>query len=163
MGKAIDLEDFKAAMGSFAAGVTLVTTLDAEGKPYGLTATAFSSVDPTPPTCLVCVAHDAEACPVIASTARFAVNVLGAEQEALSNRFATKGADKFAHGLAWQQAPETGAPFVQGAIAQIECSLLASHTQGGHEIFIGRVLGARVSEGAPLLHWRGRYGRLMEG
>ena len=110
------VDDFKRAMGSFAAGVTIVTTVDDGGKVWGLTATAFSSVSKSPPLCLVCVSHAADAYPAIAASRRFAVNVLSAEQEALSARFAEHGVDKFAD-VEWTPGPATGSPLLAGALA----------------------------------------------
>src|SRR5215467_1284879 len=88
--------EFKAAMASFGAGVTVVTTLDASGKPAGLTVTAFSSVSKVPPLCMVCIGHDADAYPVMHAARAFAVNFLSSEQMLVASQFATHGIDKFA-------------------------------------------------------------------
>ena len=87
--------EFRTALRSFAAGVTVVTTRDREGRPSGLTASAFTSVSLDPPLVLVCVDHAATAHPDFRERGWFAVNVLRREQEALSRRFAVSGGDKF--------------------------------------------------------------------
>jgi flavin reductase (DIM6/NTAB) family NADH-FMN oxidoreductase RutF len=151
---------FKAAMGSFAAGVTVITVMDASGTPFGLTATAFSSVSKTPPLCLVCVSRDADAYPALIATGRFAVNLLSESQEALSNLFATHGADKFA-GVAWTKGPATGMPLLDGAIASVECTVTERMVAGDHDVFVGALAGVKVDSGSPLLYFRGRYGALQ--
>jgi flavin reductase (DIM6/NTAB) family NADH-FMN oxidoreductase RutF len=150
-------EEFRAALGSFAAGVTIVTTIDPGGLPYGLTATAFSSVTLAPPTCLVCVSRDAEAHPVIERTARFGVNLLSAAQAGLSTRFATTGLDKFAAGE-WTSGSTLGVPLLTGAVANLECRVTASHVIGSHSVFYGEIAAISVSDSAPLVYLRGRYG-----
>src|SRR5687767_7745222 len=90
------LEDFRAAMGSFAAGVTVITTLDANGAPQAVTATAFSSVSLSPPLCLVCIAKRTRTYQPLLLKGSFAVNILRAEQEWLSARFASSALDRFA-------------------------------------------------------------------
>src|SRR5262245_1632665 len=88
-------EDFKAAMASFAAGVTIVTTVDATGVPQAITATAFSSVSIAPPLCLVCIDRRSRAYVPLVSQGYFAVNILSADQEAISANFAAPIADRF--------------------------------------------------------------------
>src|SRR5262245_37466315 len=113
-------EDFKAAMASFAAGVTVITTLDARDCPQALTATAFSSVSVSPPLCLVCIDKRARPYQPLLLRGCFAVNILSAEQEALSARFASPVADRFA-GVSWRPGAVTSCPFIQGALAFMEC------------------------------------------
>lgn len=156
--------DFKRVMGCFASGVTVVTTLDGEGRPAGLTASAFSSVSLAPPLVLVCVAHTAQSYPALRDADRFAVNVLAADQEAVSSRFAARqptGSEKF-DGLAYERGT-LGAPLLDGALAHLECSAVHAYPGGDHTIFVGQVEAARYRDGdgaEPLLYYRGRYGRL---
>jgi flavin reductase ActVB len=152
----VTTEDFKAAMGSFASGVTVVTTADGDGQPFGLTATAFSSVSKAPPLCLVCVSLDAEAHPVIRATGRFAVNLLESEQEWISTRFATHGLDKF-EGVEWVRGEATGMPVLAGALAAIECDVTTTIPAGDHDVFLGAIRRITLGAGEPLLHHRGRY------
>src|SRR4026208_715603 len=97
----ISAEEFRAAMGSFAAGVTIVTSIDARGVPSALTATAFSSVSMSPPLCLVCIDKRARTYEPVKLKGCFAVNILNSDQQDLSARFASPIADKFA-GVAWR-------------------------------------------------------------
>jgi flavin reductase (DIM6/NTAB) family NADH-FMN oxidoreductase RutF len=152
----VSVDDFKRAMASFTAGVTVVTTLDDAGRAWGLTATAFSSVSKTPPLCLVCVSHAADAYPALLASRRFAVNVLSSDQEAVASRFAEHGVDKFA-GVAWKQGPATGSPLIEGALTTIECVVDSAQTAGDHDVFIASVRGVVVADGAPLAYFRGRY------
>lgn len=155
-------EEFRRALSHFASGVTVVTTLDAAGRPVGLTASAFTSVSLTPPLVLVCVAHSAQSYPAMREAGRFAVNILAAGQEPLSQRFATSGdgAEKFA-GLGWRQGA-LGVPLLDGTLAHLECRTAHAYPGGDHTIFVGQVEAACCAADAPepLLYFRGRYGRL---
>ncbi|HVU01878.1 MAG TPA: flavin reductase family protein [Polyangiaceae bacterium] len=156
MDSSVTPDAFKAAMASFAAGVTVITAVDEAGVPYGLTATAFSSVSKTPPLCLVCVSRDADAYPAITRSQRFAVNFLSSDQQAVSATFATHGADKFA-ALSHRPGRATGCPLLDGALAAIECEVSSVIPAGDHDVFIGAITGIVLGEGAPLVYFRGRY------
>jgi flavin reductase len=152
-------EQFKAAMGSFAAGVTIVTTLDGEGVAHALTATAFSAVSLSPPLCLVCVDKRARTRQPLLMRRHFAINMLDAQQQDLSARFASSIPDKFA-GVSWWGGELTGCPILEGALTWLECQVVEVHSGGDHDIFIGRVLSVQVHDGTPLVYWRGRYSSL---
>jgi flavin reductase (DIM6/NTAB) family NADH-FMN oxidoreductase RutF len=152
--------DFKAAMASFAAGVTVITTVDAQGKPAGLTATAFSSVSKTPPLCLVCVAKSADAYTALHTSGCFAVNFLAHNQEFVSGQFAVHGIDKF-EGIPWEPGPATGCPLVLGTIGSVECSTATIHYAGDHDILIGAIERVVITPGEPLLYYRGRYRKVQ--
>ncbi len=155
----ISKDEFKQVMGSFAAGVTVVTTIDEEGRKWGLTATAFSSLSLDPPLCLVCVDKRAGSLDALRSSRRFAVNMLCRDQEELSNHFASRSDDKFA-GIDDQAGEATGCPILPGALGVAECEVVDILSGGDHEIFVGQVMATTVSEGQPLLYWRGSYGAL---
>jgi flavin reductase (DIM6/NTAB) family NADH-FMN oxidoreductase RutF len=159
---AVTTDEFKAAMASFAAGVTVVTTVDEAGVPFGLTATAFSSVSKDPPMCLVCVAHAAEAYPVIRQVGRFAVNILGRGQAEESERFSAHGIDKFA-GVRWAPGAHSGCPLLAAAIASIECVVSTTVPAGDHDVFLGAIQEIRLLGNAePLVYFRGRYRDLVD-
>lgn len=147
--------DFRTALRRFATGVTIVTTRDADGRPTGLTASAFTSVSVDPPLVLVCVDHAATAHPAVRAHGWFAVHVLRREQETLSRRFALSGGDKFA-GVPCR---EGGArlPILDGVLAVLECRLVDAHEAGDHTIFIGRVEDVRIGGGRPLVYFDGGY------
>lgn len=152
----VTTEEFKAAMAAFTAGVAVITTVDAAGVPFALTATAFSSVSKSPPLCLVCVSHAAEAHPVIRVVGRFAVNILSRDQDDLSARFATHGIDKFAT-VPWVPGGATGCPLLPGALATIECLVTETLTAGDHDVFLGAIQGIHLGTTEPLVYFRGRY------
>jgi flavin reductase (DIM6/NTAB) family NADH-FMN oxidoreductase RutF len=156
---AVAADEFRAAMGSFAAGVTVITTLDASGAPQALTATAFSSVSLAPPLCLVCIARRTRAHEPLVSRRNFAVNILRAEQQWLSARFASSVADRFA-AVAWQPGDVAGCPILDDALVTMECRVVEVHAGGDHDIILGSPLSLRVREGAPLVYWRGHYSSL---
>jgi len=155
----ITSENFRAAMGSFAAGVTVITTLDAAGTPQAATATAFSSVSLSPPMCLVCIDRRARTYQPLLVHGCFAVNILRADQQWLSARFASAVPDRFAN-VPWNPGDVTGCPLIVGALAWMECRIAEIHSGGDHDIFLGRPAAVQVGEGSPLVYWRGGYSSL---
>jgi flavin reductase (DIM6/NTAB) family NADH-FMN oxidoreductase RutF len=154
---AIDAKAFRQALGQFATGVTVVATVDAGGRPRGLTVSSFCSVSLDPPLVLVCVDNRSETHSAFAATGLFGVSVLAEHQQEVSRRFATLGPAKNDFEFAW--GPR-GAPLVPGALAQIECRLHAEHGAGDHRIYVGEVLFLRVDPGRPLLYHASGYRRL---
>ncbi len=159
MTTAVTAEEFKAAMASFAAGVTIVTTLDASGLPQAMTATAFSSVSMSPPLCLVCIDKRARPYRPLLLSGSFAVNILSAEQQALSAKFASAASDRF-EGVDWRHGDITGCPLIDGALAWMECRVVEVHSGGDHDIFLGQLASVQVRDGSPLVYWRGSYSSL---
>jgi len=153
-------DDFRRVLSHFTTGVTIVTTCDGDGRPTGLTASAFCSVSLDPPLVLVCVDHKSQSYPALRERGCFAINILHAEQEVISRRFASTRLDKFdgvPHTLS-----ELGLPLVDGAIARLECTTVSIHVEGDHTIFVGRVERADAPSGEPLLYFKGKYERLSE-
>ena len=156
-------DDFRRVLGHFASGVTIVTTLDGEGRPAGLTASAFSSVSLDPPLVLVCVALTAQSYPAFHAHGRFAINVLATDHEPVARRFAStgSGAEKF-EGTGYR--PGTlGLPILDDALAELECTIIHAYPAGDHTIFVGQVEAAESRGDAglePLLYYRGRFNRL---
>ena len=151
----IDPRALRRAFGAFATGVTIVTSRDGEDAPIGFTANSFASVSLDPPLLLVCLAETAASFPAFRDAGRFAVNLLGAQQRALSTAFATRGVDKFA-GVRWSERA-TGAPVLNGAIGWFDCRTHDIVSAGDHAILIGRVVAFETSDGAPLGYCRGAY------
>jgi flavin reductase (DIM6/NTAB) family NADH-FMN oxidoreductase RutF len=156
----VDDASFRLALSQFATGVTVVLTRDAAGAPAGLTVNAFTSVSLDPPLVLICVDVRSDAHDPIAAAGIFGVSVLSETQEDVSRRFAWRGADKF-EGVVLEHGT-TGALLVPGAVAHLECALVAAHPAGDHTIFVGEVQQLRVAAGRPLLYHRGGYRRLSE-
>jgi flavin reductase (DIM6/NTAB) family NADH-FMN oxidoreductase RutF len=154
---AIDEAGFKKAMSRFACGVTVVTA-EYEGKRYGATVSAFSSLSLTPPLVLICIGKNSTAHDAIRKGERFVVNILREGQEALSNLFASKTHDKFA-GLE-TRAGKLGVPVLDGVLAAVECRLYETLPGGDHTIFVGEVVHADLAEGNPLVYFRGGYREL---
>jgi len=151
--------EFRNTVGSFATGVTVITTRGHDHL-YGMTANAFSSVSLDPPLVLVCVIRDTEGSRNITSNGIFAVNVLGEPQEAISRYFAARERPR---GLdAFRDVPHreavTGAPVIDGAAAFLDCRLAATHDAGDHLIFVGEVVGlGQDPDVRPLIFHGGRY------
>lgn len=156
----LDPSSFREALSRFAAGVTVITTRTEAGERAGFTATAFSSVSLEPPLVLFCVSAGGRSDKALARSSGFGVNVLGNDMAAVAERFATRGADRFA-GLDVREGP-LGVPLLKGAIATLSCQRHARHEAGDHGIFVGRVVEAAWSDGRPLLHFRGAFGELAD-
>ncbi len=157
----IDQKQLRHVMGHFATGVTVITTRDLDGKPYGFTANAVCSVSLTPPLLLVCVDKGAESHPALERSRLFAVNVLALGHEETSRRFAVSGGDKFVD--VPHRSGVTGAPILDGVLAVVECRVVAVHEGGDHTIYVGEVANLESAEGDPLLFFRGQYRRLHQG
>lgn len=155
----MDKAAFRNALGTFATGVTIVTARDAEGRPVGLTANSFNSVSLDPPMVLWSLALDSASLPAFRDAPSWAVHILAAGQQEMSNRFATRGADKF-EGLDVANGPE-GAPLIPGCAARFGCRASFEYEGGDHAIFLGEVVDFDRSEADPLIYHGGRYGRLM--
>jgi flavin reductase (DIM6/NTAB) family NADH-FMN oxidoreductase RutF len=155
----VTASNFREAMASFAAGVTIVTTIDSSGRPHALTATAFSSVSLSPPLCLVCIDRRSRTYQSVVRKGCFAVNILNANQQALSVHFASSVIDKF-EAVRWRAGDVTGCPIIESALAWMECGVAEVYSGGDHDIFLGRVASVRVHDGKPLVYWRGSYSSL---
>ena len=154
-----DPQAFRDALGSFVTGVTIVTARDGEGRPFGLTANSFNSVSLDPPMVLWSLSLRSRTLPVFRDATSWAVHVLAADQQPMSDRFARPGEDKFA-GLAVMDGPE-GAPLIEGYTARFGCRARFEYEGGDHAIFLGEVVDFDRREAAPLIYHGGRYGRVM--
>ncbi|MGB8771886.1 MAG: flavin reductase family protein [Candidatus Korobacteraceae bacterium] len=151
--------EFRAALGRFATGVTVITVETAEGQVHGMTANAFCSVSLQPPLVLVCIDHLAETYLHIRERRKFGVSVLREEQEALSEFFADPERNRDAgYRLGIRYWPmQSGTPVLQNTLANLDCSVVNAYEGGDHTIFVGEVREVSVADGAPLLYFRGRY------
>jgi 3-hydroxy-9,10-secoandrosta-1,3,5(10)-triene-9,17-dione monooxygenase reductase component len=156
----VDVEIFKAALGSFATGVAVVAAVDT-GGPVGFTCQSVVSLSLEPPLVALAPSKASTSWPRIAGAGSFCINVLSESQEEVGRRFAITGGDKFA-GVAWTPAP-SGAPRLEGVLAWVDCRLELVHDAGDHEIVLGRVLDLGVNDagdGGPLLFYRAEFRRL---
>lgn len=153
----IDHQVYKSVLRRWASGVTIVTTR-ADERVFGMTASAFNSVSLDPPLVLVCIEKKAHTLPWIAKSGVFAVNVLAEDQTDFATRFATDGNEAVRFdGLACRSGP-TGAPWLPGTVAVLDCRVTAAHDAGDHFIYVGEVLAAEVAgDREPLLYFDARY------
>ena len=133
-----DPQAFRDALGSFVTGVTIVTARDEAGRPYGLTANSFNSVSLDPPMVLWSLSLRSGSLPVFRDADNWAVHVLAADQQAMSDRFARPGDGKFA-GVEDVDGPE-GAPLLAGYAARFGCRARFEYEGGDHAIFLGEVV-----------------------
>lgn len=155
MSEPFDSRAFRQALGQFATGVTIVTTLEPNGTPRGFTANSFTSVSLDPPLLLVCIANSAASRAVFCEAPRFSINILSEEQKETSGLFATQRPDKF--DIAPWRVGQGGVPLIDGALAWFECTHHDAVPAGDHVILIGRVTDFGYREAQPLGYLRGGY------
>ena len=147
---------FRAALGMFATGVTIVTAREASGAPIGLTANSFNSVSLDPPLVLWSLSSEAGSMPHFSRGSHYAINILAADQRDLAERFSRKDGDRFA-GVAFRVG-SAGAPILEGAAAVFECFNRSRYAEGDHVIFVGEVEHCERRPGAmPLIFHGGRF------
>ncbi len=154
----VESDRLRRTMARFPSGVTVTTTLDAQGVPRGFTASSLVSVSLDPPLVSVCVAYGAHCYPAFAECSHFAVSVLRHDHGPLARTFASKGTDKFRHG-GFVRTP-AGLPAVQDAVAVLECVVFGRHSAGDHIILVGRVQHTTVTREDPLIFADQRFHRL---
>lgn len=148
--------EFRAALGMFATGVTIVTARTASGQLVGLTANSFNSVSLAPPLVLWSLSRAAGSMSAFQAGSHYAINILGADQQDLARQFAAQGIDRFA-GVQFD-AGSTGAPLLHGAVATFECFNRSRYDEGDHVIFVGEVERCAHQAGAsPLLYHGGKF------
>ena len=155
--------ELRLAMGHFATGVTVVTSVGADGCPVGTTANAVSSLSLDPPLLLVCFDRSSQTLEAVRAHGAFAVNVLAAPQRDLSANFARRGLAAAWDGVRHRPGL-TRSPRLHGVLATLECTVEHEFPGGDHQIVVGRVRAAETdgTESSPLLFWRGRYAQLEE-
>jgi 3-hydroxy-9,10-secoandrosta-1,3,5(10)-triene-9,17-dione monooxygenase reductase component len=149
------------ALGHFATGVTVVTSVSDRGEPAGTTASAVSAVSLDPPLVLVCLDRGSHTLAAIRASGRFVINVLAEDQRPLSDNFARSGATANWSGVDHRPGSD-GSPLLDGALARLRCTLEQRLEGGDHEIVVGRVneLDVDPDRGGPLLHYQGTYASL---
>ena len=155
-----DSHMFRRALGTFATGITVVTSVAADGELLGFTANSFNSVSLDPPLVLFSLDRRAYSLKAFEAAGVFAINVLREDQEQVSTAFARALSNK------WDSVTfetwETGCPILADALANFECETKSMHDGGDHVIFVGQVLALRTGEGRPLLYYRGAYRQIVE-
>jgi flavin reductase (DIM6/NTAB) family NADH-FMN oxidoreductase RutF len=154
----IDKTLFRQVAGSFATGVTVITT-GFEGSYHGMTASAFASLSLEPTTILVCIDRSTHTLTILQECGCFNVNILSAAQENLSRIFASKDAPE-RHGLQGIDftVSDLGVPLLRDALAYLECRVIQQYDGGDHVIVVGEVENAGTNDGPdPLLYFRSHY------
>lgn len=155
----IDPRDFRNALGTYATGVTIITAAAPDGKPYGLTCNSFASVSLNPPLVLWSLVVYSSSLTIFQNASHFTVNVLGASQQALANKFAKSSDDKFT-GVDW--TPGLGnAPVLAESVANFQCRSVNRYYGGDHVIFLGAVEAYTYNAKEPLLFARGAFGKFL--
>jgi flavin reductase (DIM6/NTAB) family NADH-FMN oxidoreductase RutF len=155
---AVDKATFFAIMSAFPSGVTIVTTLDGDGRPKGLTCNSVCSLSADPPLLLVCIDRRSSSLPALRGSGRFVVNFLLAGRGELSNRFSTRDADRWT-GVPWRPTRH-GLPWLHAdSLAFAECSLVQEMEAGDHVVIVGRVDGGQPPAPGtkPLMYFRRSY------
>lgn len=155
----VEKSEFRRALGHFAASVSVVTAKVPQRGPVGITVTAFTSLSLEPPLVLVCIDKRARIHDALERDGYYAVNILREDQEFISRRFASSEPDQFRE-IGYREGA-SGAPLIGGAIAIAECRIVDLLPGGDHTIFVGEVEATHVSEGKPLVYFRGGYAALQ--
>lgn len=150
-----DSKQLRQVLGAFPTGVTVVTTVDPAGKPYGVTANSFSSVSLDPPLILWSQSNSSSSHPAFRDSERFVVNIMADDQIHVANQFAKSGVDKF--GGVPVRTGLGGVPIIDGTAAYLECRKVAAYPGGDHTIFIGMVEHVERSNRSSLAFGQGRY------
>jgi flavin reductase (DIM6/NTAB) family NADH-FMN oxidoreductase RutF len=156
----VNEQDFKNALKSWATGVTVVTSKTEGFGLRGMTATSFSSVSLDPPQILVCINKSADTGDAVLEGKSFAINILKADQQEISNQFAgaTSQEERFAN-VNWHEGV-TGSPVIDDALASIECTVVQQVLAGTHWVIIGEVQSVNCRSGEPLLYYNSSYREL---
>ncbi len=160
MPQSFNSRSFRSALGTFATGVTVITTITPTGEMIGNTASSFNSVSLDPPLVLWSLARNALSFDIYLNARYFAVNVLREGQDDLSARFSKSAGDKW-HGIDYEFW-DTGCPILPSALAIFECRSTFTYDGGDHAIFVGEVMKFdHDPKGKPLVFWRGGYHRTV--
>ena len=155
----LDSNEQRRILGKFATGVTVASTKVGD-ETWGMTANAVSSLSLYPPLVLLCIQRDGQSHTKFTAGGCFALNILSAEQQEISDRFAFKGPKDFSD-LETTTA-ETGAPILKHALGWVDCRLKEILPGGDHDIFVGEIVaGGAAEDGEPLLYYSGKYAKLQ--
>jgi flavin reductase (DIM6/NTAB) family NADH-FMN oxidoreductase RutF len=149
---------FRAVLGRFASGVTVVTARDRRGRDIGMTVSAFASLSLDPPLVLMCIDHSASVYNSLCKAPHFIANILSEGQEAIARRFAETSGNRF-DGIGYERG-QNGAAVLLEVLGYIECKVVDRYEAGDHDIIVGSVEVAQASEGKPLLYYRGGYAQM---
>lgn len=155
----IDKRALRDIFGLFATGVVVVTAVDSQGAPIGLTVNSLTSVSLDPPLLLWCLVADSQNRASFITGARFDIHILSEDQSDLALHFARRGREKFETDPVWQRDPSP--PHIHGALARLHCRVHATHEAGDHVIIVGAIENAERGAGAPLVFHASQFGHFM--
>lgn len=155
----INKDEFRHALGHFASGVTIITTVDASGHQHGITVSAFASVSLTPPLILICIDKYTGSHHAFEENEFFAVNILREDQQHYSDHFASHLDNKFDR-FEFREN-ENGIPVLRDVLVNLECRRVNAHDNGDHTIFVGEIERSTIGDGKPLLYFHGNYHKLV--
>jgi flavin reductase (DIM6/NTAB) family NADH-FMN oxidoreductase RutF len=154
----VDSDTFRAVLGRFATGITIITGRDDAGVDHGMTVSAFSSVSLNPPLVLACIDHAASMRGLMDTLTNIGINILSEGQEAISRRFSGKDIERF-DGLGYTRGV-SGVALLDDALAHLEARVVDRHQAGDHLIIIAEVEAAEAFSERPLLYYRSGYAQL---
>jgi flavin reductase (DIM6/NTAB) family NADH-FMN oxidoreductase RutF len=153
-------EQLRRAWGTFATGVTIVTTTRENGGVHRMTANALCSVSLSPPLLLLCVGHQRHTYQHLKKSGRFGINVLRLGEEEAATRYAMSGDDGEDLDTMGLRFLDSGTAVLEGALSVMDCRVVSEHVAGDHTIFVAEVEHVETEPGAPLLFFEGRYAAL---
>lgn len=153
-------ETFRQAWGKYPTGVSVVTSIEPGGGVHGMAANGINSVSLDPLLTLVCVGHSRNSYPLIKRAGRFAINILTESQRAIAEHYAMPPERRSADIDVSFTFTETGAAFIDGSLASMDCRVVNEQVAGDHTIFIAEVEGIELSEGSPLAYCEGKFGSI---
>jgi 3-hydroxy-9,10-secoandrosta-1,3,5(10)-triene-9,17-dione monooxygenase reductase component len=152
----IDADHFRNVLGRFASGITVVASVDDDGRPVGLACQSFASLSLDPPLVLVCIGRTSSSWPKVEAAGRFGISILADDQKDVCAALGRRGGDKFA-GVEWSLS-RNDAVHIDGALAHIDCAVQNVVEAGDHYVVIARVLELTAREdGTPLLYFRSDF------
>jgi len=151
---------FKTVMGNYPTGVTVVTAVDQDGTPVGLTVNSFASVSLDPTLILWSIDHKVTTLDIFKNADKFAVHTLASDQADICSLFASKGVDRFAN-CNWSLS-EQGLPIISGAYGVLQCKAFKQIEAGDHTILIGEVIDIQNEDKEPLLYHKRKFGKIPE-
>ena len=146
-------DQFRMAMGKFATGVAVVSSLEADGSVHGMTANSITSVSLEPPLVLVCIAHERNTYHNVRKQDRFGINILAEHQMPIARYFARDPQDRAGDVPVPWHAQDGGSPQMEGALAFLDCRVVAHYDHGDHAIVVAEVVVASAGDGQPLLFY----------
>ncbi|MFD6419968.1 flavin reductase family protein [Streptomyces sp. NPDC060194] len=150
--------DLRPFMSAFPSGVSVLSTLDADGRPLGMTCSSLASVALTPPTLVVCVRTAGPTAAAILTQGHFALNLLHEDARTTSDLFASGDPDRFDR-VEWRLPLGAGGPHLTAAAHAIaDCAVVHTVPFGDHTAVFARADRVTVRPAArPLLYGLRRY------